>query len=175
MPVPTGTVFQVCHLVHDLESALRHWTGTLGIGPFFVLPPRSFAWLTLHGAPASDHAIIESVALGQSGDMQVELIVPGPAPSCYRDFLDSGKRGVHHLGRASRDFDTDRRRAIDAGLDVVMEGGSALTRFAYLEDRSAGRSPCIELIEMTPPVDALFDRVREASRQWDWTDPVRSA
>ncbi len=36
---------QAGYLVDDLDAAMAHWTGTLGAGPFFVLPKREFVEL----------------------------------------------------------------------------------------------------------------------------------
>ena len=30
-----GEIRQNGYVVHDIEAALRHWTGVLGVGPFF--------------------------------------------------------------------------------------------------------------------------------------------
>lgn len=168
-----GGVFQICYLVDALEPALAYWTGTLGIGPFFVLPPRRFEWLIHADRPARNHAINAGLALGYSGDTQIELIVPGPAPSPYRDFLAAGGRGVHHLGFGCRNFELQRKSAIESGLRVVLEGASSLARFAYLE----GSPPCpgtlIELIELNDAIEELFARIKAASLDWDGSDPIR--
>lgn len=168
-----GGAFQICYLVEALEPALAYWTGTLGIGPFFVLPPRRFEWLSYGGRPAEDHAINAGLALGYSGDTQIELIVPGPAPSPYRDFLAAGGRGVHHLGFASRNFERQRSAAIGNGLRVVLEGASSLARFAYLEGDPGYPGTLIELIEMSDTIESVFARIKAASIGWDGRDPVR--
>ena len=31
-----GAIRQIAFIVHDLDAALRYWTETLGVGPFFV-------------------------------------------------------------------------------------------------------------------------------------------
>ncbi len=171
-----GPVFQNCYLTDDLDAELAYWTGTLGVGPFFVLPPRTFAALTVHGEErrtAEERAIIGAVALAFTGDTQIEIIVPGPAPNIYRDFLNAGGKGVHHLGIASRDFDIQYRRAVENGLPILMEGASPLARFAYIEADPTRPGTILELIEMDPRIEAVFDRVRAASVDWDGTDPIR--
>ncbi len=169
-----GKAIQAGYLVDALEPAMRYWSEQMGIGPFFVLPAPRFLSLTHNGQPTEARDVIAEVALAQSGDLQIELIVPGPAPSTYRDFLASGGRGLHHLGFASHDFDAQRDRAIAAGLVSVMEGASDRTRFAYLDSASPAPGPIVELIEMGPAITAIFDQVRAASADWDGTDPIRS-
>lgn len=169
-----GPIFQACYLTNDLAGELAYWTGTLGIGPFFVLPPRAFETLVYRGVAAADREIISRVALGFSGDLQIELIEPGPAPSIYRDFLSTGQTGVHHFGIAARDFDQQRQVALDRGLEIVMEGASSLTRFAYIAPDSARPGTILELIEMGPAIAAAFDMMRKAARGWDGQRPVRA-
>lgn len=169
-----GPILQHCYLVDELAPALAHWTGVLGIGPFFILPPRRFVWLLFRGRLAPSHAINAGLALGYSGETQIELIVPGTAPSPYRDFLDLGGSGVHHLGFAARDFERRREEALASGMRVVMEGASTLTRFAYLEDDPAYPGTLVELIEMSDEVERIFASIHAASVGWDGSDPVRS-
>lgn len=168
-----GPAFQTCYLADALEPALGYWTEVLGIGPFFVLPPRRFERLSYRGTPTDERDIIADVALGYTGDMQIEIIVPGPAPSTYRDFLAAGHKGVHHLGMASRDYDRQRASALDAGLTVAMEGASSLTRFAYLEGDPAQPGTIVELVEMNPVIEDVFARIKTASVGWDGRDPIR--
>lgn len=71
-----GPVCQLGYLVDALEPAMADWTRLTGAGPFFVLPPRRLAALSVDGVPAADADIIAAVALGQRG-LQIELIVAG--------------------------------------------------------------------------------------------------
>lgn len=168
-----GAVFQVGYLVEYLMPALDRWVGSCGIGPFFILPPRQFESLSVHGAPAADHDIIADVALAYSGDVQIELIVPGRAPSTYHDFLSAGGRGLHHFGYGCDDFDAARAEALTRGLTITTEGRSAITRFAYCDDGQAAGAPIVELIEMGPAIVEVFDRIKQASIGWDGSDPIR--
>lgn len=168
-----GEAMQAGYLVEALEPAITYWTDTLGIGPFFVMPPPEFVWLRHGGEEAQDTAIISQVALAHSGAMQIELIVPGPAPSTYRDFLAEGQRGLHHIGMASEDFDAQRQAALDAGLTVATEGASQRTRFAYMQPPAGAPGPIIELIDMVPVMRDIHGRVKAAAQGWDGRDPIR--
>ncbi|MEE4453699.1 VOC family protein [Novosphingobium resinovorum] len=168
-----GKAIQAGYLVPALEPAMRFWTRHLGIGPFFVMPAPQFAWLRNHGRDAERTDIISQVALAQSGEVQIELIVPGEAPSTYRDFLSAGGRGLHHLGMASEDFEAQREAALAAGLTIATEGASQRTRFAYLQPPPEAPGPIVELIDMVPVMQDIFARVRAASQGWDGRDPVR--
>lgn len=171
--MPFGPIFQLGYLVDDLESAVRHWVTALGAGPFFVLPPRRFSALFVDGVAAQDDAIIADVALGQHGPLQIELIVPGPAPSTYHRFLQGGQRGLHHLGILVDDYDAKRAEALAAGYVSETEGQSALTRIAYLRPPPHVSGSVVELVETCAEVHAAFARVRDAASGWDGRDPIR--
>lgn len=168
-----GNAIQAGYLVDALEPAIAFWTRTLGIGPFFIMPPPQFTWLRHDGQDAARTDIIGQVALAHSGNIQIELIVPGPAPSTYRDFLDAGGKGMHHVGMASERFDEQREAAIAAGMAVATEGASQRTRFAYLQPPPGAPGPIVELIDMVPVMTEIFEHVRAASQEWDGSDPVR--
>ena len=74
----------------------------LGVGPWFVmrdLPIRAL----YRGEPCE---ITLTLALANSGDMQIELIQQqDDTPSIYTEFLRSGRQGYHQLAYWSDDFD----------------------------------------------------------------------
>ncbi len=66
-----GPVMQLGFVVPDLDRAMEHWTGNVGVGPFYVLQHIQFAEALYRGQP-TDADI--SVAVAQWGEVQVELI-----------------------------------------------------------------------------------------------------
>lgn len=167
-----GPAFQAAYLARDLTRELHFWTDSVGAGPFFVLPPRTFKWIAYRGERLATHDIISEVALGYLGDTQIEVIVPGAAPSVYLEFRERGETSLHHHGFGATDYDQKCAAARDAGLVLAMEGASALTRFSYWQ-RDDGQGPFIELIEMSPTVDSVFNRIKAASIGWTGADPIR--
>lgn len=172
-----GPVFQIAWVIEDMEEALAHWTGNLGVGPFFRFPlPLAFHWLTLDGQPADAQAqagVLGGVAIAYSGDTMIELIKPGSTPSLYRRFLDSGRSGLHHLGTVTTDYPAQMAAARAAGITIAMEGELDLSRFAYLETDALWPGTMIEIIDMRPAMVELFATIKEAAKRWDGTDPVR--
>lgn len=169
-----GPIFQTAYVVPDFDAALAHWTGTLGVGPFFSFPvPLDFDWLERGGERIADHDIFGGIALGYSGDMLVEIIAPGPAPSPYADFLAAGRSGVHHIGTVASDYDAQMAAARAAGIGVALEGVLPLARFAYLATDRDFAGTMIELVEMTALMHETLATIRAASVGWDGRDPVR--
>ena len=162
MSIIKGEIFQLAYVVEDLHASLDHWTNVLGVGPFFGFPmPLEFDWLELHGQ-------------AQNGPVQIELIEPGPDPSPYRDFLDAGRQGQHHIGMYATDYDAQMAAVRAAGYKVAMEGELPLSRFAYLATDDAFSGTMVELIEPQQAMIDLFAQIAAASVDWDGSEPLRS-
>ncbi len=66
-----GDIRQNGYVVRDIESAMKHWTEVLGVGPFFYferVPVHDFRY---RGEPSP---VDLSIALANSGALQIELI-----------------------------------------------------------------------------------------------------
>jgi hypothetical protein len=166
-----GEVRQAGYVVHDIQEEMRHWSETLGIGPWFYaerVPVRNFMY---RGQPSP---IEVSVALANSGPLQIELIQQrNDAPSMYKAFLDAGRTGLQHLAYWTETFDDDVRRLAEQGLKVGMSGEvGERGRYVYYETETHPGT-VIELSEIAGPKGRLFRLIREASVGWDGRDPVR--
>ncbi|WP_165322899.1 VOC family protein [Rhizorhabdus phycosphaerae] len=169
-----GPVFQIAYVVEDVDAAVAHWTGTMGVGPFVRFPvPLAAEWLEVRGkrVPA-DEDIFAAVAIAYSGDSMIELIQPGSAPSPYREFLAAGRAGVHHLGTFADDYDAQLAAARKTGITVAMEGVLPISRFAYLDTDALWPGTMVEIIEAKPEMHDYFAAIRAASREWDGKTPV---
>jgi len=98
----------------------------------------------------------------------------GQATSVYKETIDATGYGFHHFGKATKDYDGERKAYEALGYELAFEakvpsGG----RVGYLD--SKGELPgFLELIEDTPGLDDMFTRFYQASIAWDGEDPVRS-
>ena len=170
-----GQIRQAGYVVRDIEASMAFWSETLGVGPWFYnerVPIRNYRY---HGQP---HEVHNSVALANSGPLQMELIqTRNDAPSMYRDFLRAGNLGLQHVAYWTEQFDDDLTRLDAQGFEVAMSGEvGERGRFVYFEPAAhAGVHPgtVIELSEVAGPKGKLFRMIREASEGWDGRDPVR--
>jgi hypothetical protein len=170
-----GPIFQVAYVVEDIEAHIDHWTKTMGVGPFFRFPvPLGFEWLEIRGERVPlDADVYAGVAIAFSGDMMIELIQPGSQPSVYREFLESGRRGVHHVGTLTDAYDAQIAAARKAGITIALEGALPLSRFAYLDTDALFPGTMVEVIEPQPLMLELFDSIKAAARDWDGKERVR--
>ncbi len=166
-----GEIRQAGYVVDDIVAAMDHWSRVLGVGPFFFKERVPIENYQYRGTSHTPH---NSVALANSGPLQIELIqTRNDAPSMYRDFKQAGHRGLQHVAYWTQDYDTDLARLIAEGFEPVMSGEvGERGRFVYF-DTEFHPGTVIELSEVAGPKGRMFDMIRAASESWDGRDPVR--
>ena len=166
-----GAVRQNGYVVRDLQRAVEAWLDA-GVGPWLVLAHMTQTGSHYRGRPT---APVVSIAFANSGELQIELIEQeDDAPSIYREFLEGGREGFHHLAWWAEDFAAVARAADAARWPVVHEGNAGgMAQFAYY-DTGGVTSTVVEVMELTEATRWLASTVRAASVGWDGTDPVRA-
>tara|TARA_R110000737_G_scaffold78494_1_gene110053 strand:- start:395 stop:934 length:540 start_codon:yes stop_codon:yes gene_type:complete len=166
-----GPIRQLGYVVDDIEAGMRHWSEVMGVGPWFYNPQVPIENYLFDGESYQPH---NSVALANSGEMQVELIqCRNDVPSMYRDFMAKGLRGLQHVAFWTKQYEADLLMMLDRGFTLKMSGEVGVNgRFAYFaEEHHPGT--VIELSEVLGPKGTMFDMIRAASVDWDGSDPVR--
>ncbi|MEM7540434.1 MAG: VOC family protein [Pseudomonadota bacterium] len=170
MTQPLYTVRQLAYVVRDMDAALKYWTETLKVGPFFMLEHCPLENQMYRGNPGAADV---SLALGNSGDLQIELIFQhNDAGSVYKEFLDAGKAGVHHFGMMPVDYAATCQHYKDLGHEAAFEctvGDAPLVYFDTVD--SVGHF--IELWDNHAVFKDLFLMIEDAAKDWDGSDPVR--
>ncbi|MDR6833427.1 MULTISPECIES: VOC family protein [unclassified Sphingopyxis] len=166
-----GDVMQLAFVPADFDAAVKHWTEVIGAGPFFLLPNMSLPGGRYRGA-ASDP--IFTMALGYWGDMQIELIRPeNDAASIYRGEYAVGE-GLHHVCILVDSIAEARARCEAVGAEIIFEAPVGDTGGVIYADPGTGPGNLIELLEPQPGTRELFAMMRDASRRWDGSEPLRS-
>lgn len=175
MPIPgerNRQYMQLCWVVPDLDAAIDHWVKTGGAGPFFVFGEVHFTDSNYRGQ-AMDVAP-HRAAIGQFGDMQIELIQPlGDDPGIWRDVVPFGKAGFHHAGLYCTDYDAERAAYLATGAAMAFEGKMMGASTCYI-DTSPQLGFMTELITANPVAEQVFGAIRTAAQGWDGSDPVRA-
>ncbi|MBV9318768.1 MAG: VOC family protein, partial [Mycobacterium sp.] len=142
----------------------------LGVGPWFVI--RGLQMQALYRGRPCETTI--SMALTNSGEMQIELIQPqDDTPSIYTEFLEAKGPGYHQLAYWTDDFDAAMKAVERAGWPVVWSGGEGFgVRFAYVEPPNSP-AQVVEISELTETTRASSAYIRDAAAGWDGTDPIR--
>ncbi|HUB11368.1 MAG TPA: VOC family protein [Acetobacteraceae bacterium] len=169
-----GPLRQMGYVVPDVEAAMRHWVEVCGVGPWFIadkLPLTSFRY---NGQRHDD--IHMSIALANSGDVQIELIQQRcDTPSMAREFLKRHPDGgLQHWSSWPENYDELYQQALANGYEVCQEGDAPRGRFVYFR-REGHPGTVIEMSHATPMRKRIFDAVRAAAVNWDGSDPIRRA
>lgn len=171
MTQPLGTIRQLAYVVKDLDAALDYWVNTMKAGPFYKMEHINLENQKYYGEPTNADI---SVALGNSGDLQIELIVQhNEAKSVYKDFLDAGRQGVHHMALMPEDYPATYEQYLSSGHKPAFElslGGAPVVYFDALD--TVGHY--IELWDNNSVFKDMFMLVEEAAKGWDGSDPVRA-
>ncbi|MEZ5656424.1 MAG: VOC family protein [Sphingobium sp.] len=171
IPSEQSRVMQICWVVDDIDAAMASWTKVMGIGPFYIFRDLQIDTVRYRGMPTSTHF---SIAMAQAGGVQIELAQQHcNNPSAYRDLVESGENGLHHIAIYVADYDAALAHFTDQGLVAAIEGTFGEMRFAYV-DTSEPLGCMVEIIEHDPLEDRIFARVAEGAENWDGvTEPVR--
>lgn len=168
-----GNPAQMGYVVRDIEASMDAWLAH-GVGPWFYFETVETDYFRHRG---EDSPLQMSVALANSGDLQIELIQQrNDAPSLYREFLDSGREGFQHVSFWTTDYDRLYDRAAGEGYTVGHEGqiGGEQGRFAYLEKPATDLSgTLIEISDISGPKGQFFTHVREVAADWDGSEAIR--
>jgi hypothetical protein len=167
-----GAITQNGYVVRDIQAAMRHWIGVLGVGPWFYLEHAPIQDFHYKGEPSP---VDVSIALANSGALQIELIQQrNDVPSMYRDFLRAGHEGLQHVAYWTRQFEDDLARLLNAGYTIGQRGRVGHPGcFAYLQIEEHPGT-VVELSDISGPKGRMFARIAEAASNWDGKEPIRT-
>lgn len=167
-----GPVRQNGYVVHDIRAAMDHWVNVMGVGPWFYIERVETDYFRHRGQDSNAQM---SIALANSGDLQLELIQQrNDAPSMYKEFLDAGHEGLQHVAFWTTAYQPLYDRALSLGYKVGHEGqiGGDQGRFAYF-DSNGHPGSVIEISDISGNKGRFFDHIRRAAATWDGADPIR--
>ena len=165
-----GPIRQSAFVVNDIEVAALEWATMHGVGPWRIsnveIPNTNYR--------GEKTMLRARMSLAQSGGQQIELIEPDMTlPSVYREFLEAGGSGVHHVCYWAN-IKQSREHFERSGSEVVQEGITAAgNEFLYITGNCA--IPYLEFVDPNEAMMARFTQVAEASASWDGSNPVRFA
>jgi catechol 2,3-dioxygenase-like lactoylglutathione lyase family enzyme len=169
-----GDRVQLAFVVRDLDAAMAYWTETLRVGPFVVIENARGGRDVIHRGAVTPLEF--TLAFAYQGDVQIELIhQSNDAPSSYKEFLDSGREGLHHLAYWPENIDAACTHLEANGFTEVTrvlaaDGSRAV---AYYES-PAEIGPVVEILPMSADRIAYYGRIQRLSQSWDGaTRPVR--
>jgi hypothetical protein len=167
-----GPITQNGYVVRDLSAAMDHWINVMGVGPWFHVERVKTDYFRHRGR---DSHVEMSIALANSGDLQIELIQQlNDAPSMYKEFLDAGHEGLQHVAFWTTEYQAMYDDALQRGYKVGHEGqiGGEKGRFCYF-DTTGHPGSVIEISDISGNKGRFFEHIRKAAAGWDGREPIR--
>ena len=125
--------FQTAYYVNDLEESIVKWNRLFRAGPFVVAPHHRCDTFDYRGTTTEADV---SYAFGYLGDTMIQFIVQhDDTPSIYRDMYKAGQQGYHHLAYLVTDFQAERQRLIDMGIEPACELFADGVHASYFDTR----------------------------------------
>jgi len=113
-----GPVRQNGYAVRDVEAAMRHWV-SLGVGPWFYFENVPVTDWEHRGRPGQ---VAMSIALANSGDLQLELIQQrNDSPSLYWEFIKAHGEGLQHVSAWTTNMAADLVRLATLGFPIIQQ------------------------------------------------------
>ncbi len=168
---PLGDIRQLGFVVRDIKTSVEHWIHAMGVGPFFYYDRVESNAFMYKGTLSP---VKLSIALAHAGGIQIEFIQQhNDAPSMYKDFIETGKEGLHHIAYWTEHFDRDLEWMLSLGYSIGQSGAPRKDgRFVYfMPDPRAGI--VIELSEISGSKGILFREIADAAEKWDGDEPIR--
>lgn len=158
------------YVVGDLRAGVERFSSTTGAGPFLVIEHLVFEDVTYRGEPAVyDH----SSAFGQWGSIMVELTqVHDAQPTGLREAFTQPSGGIGHVGWLADSLEDEVARLERAGLNVFHTGTTGPVSAVWLDGGDRFGHP-IEVLQRREEIEGFYATVRDASRDWDGSDPFR--
>jgi len=86
------------------------------------------------------------MAFSRIGSTQVELIQWKSGDCSYKEFLDKGNEGLHHIACYVEDTDSYIKEFEKIGIRILQEGEVLFTRFTYMDTQDTFGT-IVELLE----------------------------
>jgi len=170
--IPNRDFMQMCWVVPDLSAAMASWTRQSGVGRFFHFTGVRHENPMYRGKPWQYVGF--EAAIAQAGEVQIELVSHTAAgASIFRDLVNDGSTGFHHMATYTEEFDADLEHYSRAGAGIAFSGLMMGHRVYYL-DTVATLGFMVELIEVNPVAAGIFAQIRAAAEDWDGSEPVRT-
>lgn len=133
------SVTQIGLVVPDLEKAVTFYRDKFFVGSFERIADFQKLGYQETYYKGEPEKFSSTFAFFHMGNMEVEIIQPLYGRSIYRDFLDGGREGLHHLGfDVYGDFDQRLEAYAGIGIKVLMNGRGPNRAFAYLDTEKLG-------------------------------------
>ena len=122
-------VFQLGYVYKDIEKQAKIMESVFGVSKFTMVGPLILR-INYRGEKAK---ITVRAAFAQYSETQLELIQLIEGDSIYKEFLDQGREGFHHVLYKVDDLKAVINKYKENGIDVIQSGRIMASSYAYMD------------------------------------------
>lgn len=133
---------QLGFVFKDIEKQADLMQNILGLSKFIFTEPMTHT-IQYRG---KESQLTSQFAISRLGNTQIELIKWIDGECSYKEFLDQGKEGLHHIAMYVEDTDPFIEEFKKSGIGILQTGHVLNVRFTYMDTEE--KFGCIlELLE----------------------------
>ncbi|GAI98831.1 unnamed protein product [marine sediment metagenome] len=136
-------VDQLGYVFKDIEKQAKIMESMFGFSKFIFGDWHTNTTTKFRG---NDSKITSRIAFSRLGSTQVELIQWKSGDCSYKEFLDKGNEGFHHIASYVEDTDSYIKEFEKIGIEILQEGEVLGTRFTYMDTQDTFGT-IVELLE----------------------------
>jgi len=127
-----GKIGQIGIVVRDLDKSMKTYWEELGIGPWkiWTYGPQTTSATTYYGKPTFQKF---RGAETMVGDMNLELLMHLEGDTIYKDFIEQGREGLHHVSIYDNNLEPILEKFKKAGIDIIQSGKLGRDSYYYLD------------------------------------------
>jgi len=135
-------VDQLGYVFKDIEKQAKIMESMFGFSKFIFGD-----WITNTMKFRGNNSEVTSrMTFSRLGSTQVELIQWKSGDCSYKEFLDTGNEGFHHIACYVEDTDSYIKEFEKIGIGILQEGEVLFTRFTYMDTQDTFGT-IVELLE----------------------------
>ena len=120
---------QLGYVYKDIEKQAKIMESVFGVSKFTMFGPLKLK-INYRGEKAK---ITVRAAFAQYSETQLELIQLIEGDSIYKEFLDQGREGLHHILHMVDDLRAVINKYKEVGIDVIQSGRIMTSSYAYMD------------------------------------------
>ena len=150
-------VMQLGYVFKDIKKQAKIMESLLGIPPF-AFSEGEAGPIMYRGKESVVHV---SLSISRYFNTQLELIQWNSGECLYKEFLDQGREGLHHISLFVQDLDKYIEEIKKMGIEIIQTGETGPSHWAYLDTEETFGV----IIEVQEIMSSSRRRKRERERQ----------
>jgi Glyoxalase/Bleomycin resistance protein/Dioxygenase superfamily len=155
-----SSVFQLGFVASNMDEMMSILKRDYAVPDFFIFADIQFRDVVCRGQRVECKA---NVAIGYSGQMQIEVVEPLGGADIYAEFMESNLAGLHHIGVKVPDLDQQLMVLEERGTTIIEAGDigdERALRFAFADTRKS-LGVVTEYVWVSDSMERVYARLKK--------------